>query len=251
MVILDQLTVGYQNHLALCDISGRFASGSLTAVVGPNGAGKSTLLKSMVALAPICGGSMVLSPARHCIAYLPQLSRIERDFPIDVLDCVLLGAWPADRAWRGNGGPALARAINALRTVGLEGCESRPVSALSAGQMQRVLFARLIVQDAQLILLDEPFNALDDTTTTALMALVLDWHRQQRTIIAVLHDESQVRRYFPRTLLLARQVVAWGPTEQVLTEPNLERLRHGTRIFTEPALRDHRGRASAPTAMAR
>jgi zinc/manganese transport system ATP-binding protein len=235
MVILDKLTVSYQRHPALLDVSGRFEGGSLTAVVGPNGAGKSTLLKSMVGLAPISGGSVVLSPPPSCVAYLPQLSQIERDFPIDVLDCVLLGNWPADGAWRGNTAKSVRRAISALQTVGLEGYGSRPVSALSTGQMQRVLFARLILQDAQLILLDEPFNALDESTSTALMALVLEWHRQQRTVIAVLHDESQVRRYFPRTLWLARNVVAWGATEQVLTKSPLERANDFPRIFADPA----------------
>ena len=96
---------------------------------------------------------------------------------------------------------------------------------LSAGQFQRVLFARLLLQDADLILLDEPFNAIDSKTTAELLALVADWHARQRTVIAVLHDHSQVHQHFPQTLLLARGVVAWGETSDVLTPHHLAQAR--------------------------
>jgi zinc/manganese transport system ATP-binding protein len=97
------------------------------------------------------------------------------------------------------------------------------VGSLSSGQFQRVLFARLLMQDAELILLDEPFNAMDSRTTHALLVLIHQWQAQGRTVIAVLHDDSQVRSHFDQTVLLARELVAWGPTAQVLTEPHLQR----------------------------
>ena len=109
--------------------------------------------------------------------------------------------------------------------VGLHGLEQRSVGGLSVGQFQRMLFARMVVQDAPLILLDEPFAAIDSATTTDLLALIARWHRERRTVIAVLHDLSQVREGFPETLLLAREGVAWGPTESVLTTGNLQRVR--------------------------
>jgi zinc/manganese transport system ATP-binding protein len=121
--------------------------------------------------------------------------------------------------------------------VGLQGFEYPNVGSLSSGQLQRVLFARLLVQDAELILLDEPFNAVDSKTTAALLALVQQWHGQQRTIIAVLHDDTLVRQHFPQTVLLARELVGWGPTDQTLTEPNLRRARAMAEAWDEAAER--------------
>lgn len=235
MVTLDNLTVSYRQHPALHHITGRFGPSSLTAVVGPNGSGKSTLLKSIVGLLPASGGRVTVSAPHTRIAYLPQLAEIDRGFPIDVNDCVLLGCWPSRGAWGGVRGAQLARVDAALHAVGLTGFERRPISSLSSGQLQRVLFARMLVQDADLILLDEPFNAMDTKTTSALLALVKLWHQQRRTVIAVLHDDEQVRQHFPDTLLLAREVVAWGPTAQVVTEPNLARSRTMAEAWDETA----------------
>lgn len=235
MVTLDGLTVSYRRHPALHHISGHFAPGSLTAVVGPNGSGKSTLLKSIMGLLPLSGGRVAVSAPRARIAYLPQLAEIDRGFPIDVRDCVLLGCWPAEGAWGGVRGDRLARVDAALHAVGLEGFERRPIGSLSSGQLQRMLFARLLVQDAELILLDEPFNAMDSKTTSALLATIRQWHQRRRTVIAVLHDDAQVRQHFPRTLLLAREVVAWGPTAQVMTEANLARARSMAEAWDEDA----------------
>ena len=235
MVTLDNLTVSYRQHPALHHVSGQFAPGSLTAVIGPNGSGKSTLLKSIMALLPISGGKVTVSTPRTRIAYLPQQADIDRSFPIDVCDCVLLGCWPTVGAWGGVNHELLARVTASLRTVGLEGFEHRPIGALSSGQFQRVLFARVLVQDADLILLDEPFNAMDSKTTAALLALVQQWHQQQRTVIAVLHDDMQVREHFPQTLLLAREVVAWGDTAQVLTEPHLRQARAWAEAWDDTA----------------
>ena len=235
MVTLDGLTVSYRRHPALHHISGQFAPGSLTAVVGPNGSGKSTLLKSIMGLLPVSGGRISVSAPRARIAYLPQLAEIDRGFPIDVRDCVLLGCWPAGGAWRSVGHAELAQADAALHAVGLDGFGRRPIGSLSSGQLQRVLFARLLMQDAELILLDEPFNAMDSKTTAALLAVIGRWHQQRRTVIAVLHDDAQVRQYFPQTLLLARELVAWGPTAQVMTDANLARSRAMAEAWDEDA----------------
>lgn len=221
MVTLDNLTVSYQQHPALHHISGHFAHGSLTAVVGPNGSGKSTLLKSIVGLLSIAGGQLSVSPSTGAIAYLPQLADIERNFPISVHDCVALGCWPSKGAWANLKTEQIDQIDAALSDVGLHGFEQRPISTLSSGQLQRVLFARMMVQDANLILLDEPFAAVDSKTTAALLRIVGRWHAEKRTVIAVLHDDAQVQAYFPQTVLLARELVAWGPTSQVMTPANL------------------------------
>jgi zinc/manganese transport system ATP-binding protein len=117
------------------------------------------------------------------------------------------------------------RATEMLAAVGLVGFERRFIGELSVGQLQRVLFARLLMQDAPVILLDEPFNALDTRTVEDLLQVVLDWHHHSRTVIAVLHDLEMVRQYFPQTLLLAREAIAWDATQAVLSTDNLSRAR--------------------------
>lgn len=239
VVTLHNLTVSYRQHPALHHISGSFAPGSLTAVVGPNGSGKSTLLKCIMGLLPIeggrSGGALTVRPPRERIAYLPQISEIDRSFPIDVRDCVLLGCWGATKAWGAVTRAMLGKVGAALQAVGLGGFERRSIGSLSSGQLQRVMFARMLVQDAELILLDEPFNAIDAKTTAALLLLVQQWHQQRRTVIAVLHDDAMVRQQFPSTLLLARELVVWGATSEVLTEVNLRRARAMAEAWDEAA----------------
>jgi zinc/manganese transport system ATP-binding protein len=245
LVRIDNLTVSYRQHPALHHVSGEFANGSLTAVIGPNGSGKSTLLKSIMGLLKPSGGRVLVNTPRARIAYLPQMTEIDRSFPMPVRDCVLLGCWSALGAWGGVDADMLARADAAIHSVGLEGFEERTVGSLSSGQFQRVLFARLLMQDADLILLDEPFNAMDSRTTAALLDLIKQWHAQGRTVIAVLHDDAQVRAHFDQTVLLARELVAWGDTAEVLTAPNLQRARALAEAWDDSADICHTDEATA------
>ena len=226
MIALDDLTVAYERHPAVHHLTGAFEAGSLTAIVGPNGAGKTTLLKTLAGLVRPAAGHLERGGlARADIAYLPQIPELDRRFPISVHDVVLLGRWRTLGWRRGVARAELAQAARAIAAVGLAGFEQRPIGTLSAGQFQRALFARLMLQDAALILLDEPFSAIDARTADDLTALVAGWHREHRTVIAVLHDLDAVRRHFPSTLLLARDCIGWGPTDHVLTAANLERAR--------------------------
>lgn len=223
---VDDLTMTYDRHPAIHHLSGCFRAGSMTAVIGPNGAGKSTLLKGLAGLMRPSAGRIALGGARIAsrrreIAYLPQQAEIDRSFPISVLDTVLIGHWRGLGLFRGATAAMVADARGALEAVGLGGFETRGIDQLSAGQFQRVLFARMMLQDAALILLDEPFNAIDARTTADLLEMVRRWHGECRTIIAVIHDFEQARAHFPETLLVARRPIGWGPTEQVLTAPNL------------------------------
>ncbi|SEO85620.1 zinc ABC transporter ATP-binding protein AztA [Pseudomonas sp. Snoq117.2] len=223
---LQDLTLAYQRHPAIRHLSGCFRTGSLTAIVGPNGAGKSTLLKAIAGtLRPISGRVNRAVPQRR-LGYLPQAAEIDRSFPLSVLETVVLGAWRGLGLWRGVTAAHRKDATEALQAVGLEGLEDRLVGALSSGQFQRVLFARLLLQDAPVLLLDEPFTAIDARTTADLLTIVRRWHGQGRTVIAVLHDLEQVRQHFPETLLLAREAIAWGHTDQVLITENLARARN-------------------------
>lgn len=223
-VTLDNLTVSYRRHPAVHHVSGVFTDHEATAIFGPNGAGKSTLLKAMMGLLQPDSGRVDLGGLiRGDIAYLPQQAEIDRSLPLSVFELVCTGLWQTCGAFGKVDRAGRERVDEALSQVGLAAMAQRQIGALSAGQFQRVLFARILVQDAQLILLDEPFNAVDAKTTFELLALVQRWRSEQRTVIAVLHDYEQVRAYFPQTLLLAREVVAWGATEAVLTDANLQK----------------------------
>jgi zinc/manganese transport system ATP-binding protein len=230
-IMLHNLTVAYNRHPAVHHISGSFATGSLTALCGPNGGGKSSLLKAIVGLSPVVSGHVDVAATaagkdgRRAIAYLPQVVEVDRGFPLKVLDVANLGHWRRTGAFRRLGADHQKQSLAALAAVGLQGLEARPIEALSVGQFQRLLFARLIVEDAPVILLDEPFNAIDQRTTEDLLRLVCGWAAEGRTVIAALHDLDMARRAFPQALLVARELIAWGPSADVLAEGNLAKAR--------------------------
>ena len=235
-ISLRNCTLGYDRRPAVHHLTGGFAPGSLTAVVGPNGAGKSTLLKGIAGLIKPLEGSVDLGRlGRRDIAYLPQQAEIDRSFPISVLDTVLIGHWRRIGLFRGVTRALRGEALDALAAVGLDGFARRPIGSLSAGQFQRVLFARLLLQDCPVILLDEPFTAIDAKTTQDLLDVVRRWHGEKRTVVAVLHDYEQVRANFPETLLLAREPVAWGPTAEALGPANLLRARQMAEAWDDAA----------------
>ncbi|PCK83305.1 ABC transporter [Rhizobium sophoriradicis] len=235
LIRLDDLTVAYDRHPAVHHVTGAFKPGSLTAIAGPNGAGKSTLLKAIMGELRPAEGRVEHRLARAEFGYLPQAAEIDRRFPISVIDTVMLGAWKSRGAF-GRVAPAdVKRAGEALAAVGLEGFGRRHVGSLSAGQFQRGLFARLLLQDAGVILLDEPFTAIDARTTRDLLDIVARWHGEGRTVIAVLHDFELVRTHFPQTLLLARELVGWGPTSDVMSSANLLKARAMAERWDEDA----------------
>jgi zinc/manganese transport system ATP-binding protein len=235
-ISFHDLTLGYDRHPAVHHITGEVARGDLLALIGPNGAGKSTLLRGIVGqLKPLSGSFSLVGFKRSDIAYLPRQIDIDRTFPITGFDAVAMGLWYDIGAWRGLDGERSQAVQGALRMLGLQDLGDRSVGALSGGQFQRVLFARLLLQDASIILLDEPFRAVDTKTVDDLLHLIGRWHAEGRTVIAALHDLDQVRAHFPKTLLLAREVVAWGPTRRVLTPKNLAKSRQLTEAWDEHA----------------
>jgi len=214
-VVLCDVTVRYGRRVALESVNGEFAAGSLTAIVGANGAGKSTLLAAIAGVVRLAGGRVHRAP-RQRLAYLPQLAAIDRDYPLRVAELITLGAWRELGAFSAPATVLTARAARVAEAVGLAERLRRPIAELSVGELQRALFARLILQDAAVILLDEPFAAVDAPTTAILLDRVAQWHGEGRTVIAVLHDLDQVRSRFPTTMVLARRCLAWGPTESAL-----------------------------------
>src|SRR3984885_3735252 len=229
------VTLGYDRHPAVHHLSGEVASGALIAVVGPNGAGKSTLFRGLVGILKPLAGTIERGLDIRDIAYLPQTADIDRSFPISVFDFVGTGLWRATGFFGGIGKAARDKIALALASVGLTGFENRGIGTLSGGQMQRLLFARVLLQDARMIVLDEPFNAIDSKTTADLLALVQRWHAEGRTVLAALHDMDLGRDNFPETLLLARGKVAWGATAEVLTAENLSEARRMCEAFDDGA----------------
>lgn len=231
-VRLCDLTLSYRGRPAVLHLSGAFRAGALTAVVGPNGAGKSTLLGALGGTIPAFEGRIERDPALR-VACLPQASALDRSFPVRVREAVAMGLWSRIGSFGALRPADHAGVAEALAAVGLAGFEQRWLGELSAGQAQRVLFARVLMQDAGVILLDEPFNAVDARTTADLLALLHCWRHEGRTVIAVLHDLDQVREHFEQVLLLARERVAWGPTAEVLKAEHLFRARQMAEAWNE------------------
>ena len=235
-LVFHDLTLGYDRHPAVHHLDGAVARGALLALVGPNGAGKSTLFKGIVGIVPTLAGRVDLCGLdQREVAYLPQVPDIERSFPIHVYDFVAMGLWRKTGLFGGIGQKERKQIHAAIATVGLTGFERRPIGNLSGGQMQRVLFARLLLQDAQLIVLDEPFNAIDAKTAADLFDLICHWHAEGRTVLAALHDLDLVRANFPEVLLLAREPIAWGAAAEVLTQENFARARRMCEAFDDQA----------------
>jgi len=233
---IDDLTLAYDRHPAVHHLSLAVPRGALVAVLGPNGAGKSSLLKAIAGLMlPLEGAISLAADLAGHVGYLPQAAEIDRSFPISVLDFASLGLWRAVGALRGHTRAERDRVAAALAAVGLAGFERRPIGTLSGGQMQRLLFARLMLEDAQLLLLDEPFAALDQHTMADLVAIIRRWQGEGRTILAVMHDIALARATCPHALLLARHLVAFGPTANVVTPQNLSATRAMPEAFDAAA----------------
>lgn len=228
------LTLGYHSHPAVHHLSGTVKRGSLTAVVGSNGSGKSTLMKGIVGVLKPMSGSCIVEKGMR-VAYLPQQSELDRSFPARVVDLVSLGLWPKRGLLGRFTSDDRETVAQALMAVGLGGFEKRPIDTLSGGQLQRALFARVLVQDADIILLDEPFNAIDAKTMGDLIQLIKRWHGESRTIMVVVHDLELVREHFPETLLLARKPIAWGASRETLRPENLLHARQFHEAWEEGA----------------
>lgn len=215
----------YGRTVALAGVDLSVPQGVMAAIVGPNGAGKSSLLKAVLGLEPATGEVSVLGltgqAAREQIAYVPQRTTVDWDFPASVLDVVLMGLYRELRWWRRIGRPERDRAMRALEEVGMDGLARAAVTRLSGGQQQRVFLARALVQDAAVYLLDEPLTGVDAPSEAALMATLQRLAASGRTVIAVHHDLGTLAAYFGWLALLDRRIVAAGPLEATLTQENL------------------------------
>lgn len=226
-IAIHGLTVSYGKKPVLRAVNLQIPRGTLTGIIGPNGAGKSTLLKAMLGLITPDGGRIEvdgrpINGARHRVAYVPQTESVDWDFPVSVADVVLMGRY-GKLGWFGRPSRAdRAAATSALELVGMSDLADRHIRQLSGGQQQRVFLARALCQEADILLLDEPFAGVDAATEQAIFRLIDRLKHDGRTLLVVNHDLSILSR-FDFVLLLNQRVIAYGPTETVVTEENLRR----------------------------
>ena len=234
------LTVAYREKPVLWDVDLQIPKGVLMAIVGPNGAGKTTFIKSVLGLiAPAAGSVLIHGMAyqkdRSRVAYVPQRGSVDWDFPTNVLDVVTMGMYGSIGWFRRPGAAQKERAIKALAEVGMESFADRQISQLSGGQQQRVFLARALVQDADVYLMDEPFQGVDATTERAIVDLLRALRERGKTGVVVHHDLQTVPEYFDHVLLLNVRRIAAGRVEDVFTEENL-RATYGGRVAFVSAL---------------
>ena len=226
MIRIENLSVSYKETLALKDISLVLQGPTITGIIGPNGAGKSTLLKGMLGIIPHQGQAFLddkeVKKSLHRIAYVEQKINIDYNFPIKVKECVSLGLFPSIPLFRSLKAKHWKKVKEALEIVGLADYAERQISQLSGGQFQRVLIARCLVQEADYILLDEPFVGIDSVSEEIIMNTLRDLKKAGKTVLIVHHDLSKVPHYFDQVLLVNREVIAFGPTKETFTEANLK-----------------------------
>lgn len=209
MIVLQQLMVGYERQPVTAPINGVITQGSMTAIVGENGCGKSTLLKTLAGFIPPVAGGYRWQTSRPTIGWLAQRHALESQFPVTVQDVVGMGLWPERSLFSAFRRQDRLRIASALERVGLLALAKKPVEVLSGGQFQRMLFARVWLQHAPLVMLDEPFTGVDEATTHTLMSLMTEMHQRGQTLLAVLHDTPRVTRFFSDILRLESGAVTW------------------------------------------
>ena len=234
MIRIENLSVSYKETLALKDISLMLQGPTITGIIGPNGAGKSTLLKGMLGIIPHEGHAFIedkeMKKSLKTVAYVEQKIHIDYNFPIKVKECVSLGLYPSIPLFHTLKESHWKKVADALEIVGLSDYADRQISQLSGGQFQRVLIARCLVQDADYILLDEPFVGIDSVSEEIIMNTLRDLKKAGKTVLIVHHDLGKVAHYFDQVLLLNKELIAFGPTKETFTQANLKQA-YGDRLF--------------------
>ena len=227
-ISVTELMVDYDGTTAIQDVDFKARARKLTAIVGPNGAGKSTLIKALLGLIPIRTGTISCFGAspkqyRKNISYVPQRAQIDWEFPANVFDVVAMGLYGELGLLRRFSSAHKDRVQRALSDVDMAEFATRQISQLSGGQQQRVFLARSIVQDAELILLDEPFGGIDAKSEAVIVDILRRQKQDGKSIVAVHHDLSTVKDYFDDVILLNKTVTASGPVNDVFTKSNIEK----------------------------
>ncbi|NVY96831.1 metal ABC transporter ATP-binding protein [Lactobacillus sp. DCY120] len=226
MLEIKNLTVAYDDTPVFTDVAVNFKAGKITGIIGPNGAGKSTLIKAALGLIKIKQGTVdfqgqPLKSSPQQVAYVEQRKDLDLTFPINVLDVVMTGTYGQLGLFKSPGKAEKAASQKALEQVALSEFAHRQIGSLSGGQLQRVFVARAIVQDAAVIILDEPFVGIDLQSETAIMQILKSWRDAGKTIIVVHHDLNKVSQYFDELVILNHGVLATGPTNEVYNAANI------------------------------
>ena len=225
-LVIANLSAGYGDGPVLRDVGLAIAPGSLVGVIGPNGSGKSTLLKAILGLAPVATGDVLLdgrrvAEQRHRVAYVPQREAVDWSFPITAGQVVLMGRYPA-LGWLRLPRRADRQAVTtALERVDMAGLADRQIGALSGGQQQRVFLARALVQEASLLLLDEPLTGVDQTTEQLIVDLLRGLRDDGATIVQATHDLESAADHSDVLCFVNGRVVAFGPPAETFTAPIL------------------------------
>lgn len=228
MLNVKNLTVAYDDTPVFSDVAVNFNAGKITGIIGPNGAGKSTLIKAMLNLIKRRQGEVdyngqSIKSIQKRIAYVEQRKDLDLTFPIDVFDLVLTGTYGRLGLFRSPGKVEKQVSRDALAQVSLTEFSKRQVGNLSGGQLQRVFVARAIVQQADIIILDEPFVGIDLQSETAIMKILKQWRDENKTIIVVHHDLNKVSNYFDDLVILNHGIVDYGPVDKVYNPKNMEK----------------------------
>ncbi len=227
IIEVQNLTVSYGKNLILWEVFLSLSSKKMVGIVGPNGAGKSTLLKALMGFCPKIGGKITFwgetfSSVKNRIAYIPQREEIDWDFPITVYEVALMGRFSHLQFWQRPRASDKEAVFYALQKVGLKEYANRQIGELSGGQQQKLFLARAMAQNAEVYLLDEPFQGVDATSEKVIMQVLQEWKQEGKTILIVHHDLSRLKEYFDELLFLNKRVVAFGSVEKVLTKENLQ-----------------------------
>ncbi|MDI9336242.1 MAG: ABC transporter ATP-binding protein [Gammaproteobacteria bacterium] len=223
---IKNLTILYDSHPAIHHLTVGFYAGRTIAITGPNGAGKSSLVKAIVGKIPHYLGTIEIKPSRVQIGYLPQVQNLNPQFPVRVIDFVAMGFWSKLGMFKRISTQDKEKLQHIFFQLNLGGFENRQVNELSMGQWQRVLIARLILQDPDILILDEPFNAMDNPSIEQFLGILQNWKIQKKLILTILHDYQLIHNHFELTMLIARELISYGDTKDVLTTKNIEKMRH-------------------------
>lgn len=226
----QSLTVRYGTTVGLRSVDLELSTGQLVGVLGPNGSGKSSLLKALVGAVPYTGDIDVQRPSGAAsVAYVPQQSAIDLDFPVTVEDVVRQGRFPHLGLFRRYSRVDHESVSDALKRVGISDLASRPIGQLSGGQRQRAFVARALCQNADMLLLDEPFAGVDATTERSIIDVLRALRDDGRTVVVVHHDLNTAPSYFDYLVLLRTELIGAGAPAEVFT-PALLRTTYGGQV---------------------
>lgn len=228
IININDLTVSYDSKPVLWDVDLQIPESVLMAIVGPNGAGKSTLIKAILNLVKPVTGDVTFwdksyKEVRKRIAYVPQRESVDWNFPTTVFDVVLMGRYGNISYFGRPSKKDKEIALSALEKVGMTEFKNRQISQLSGGQQQRVFLARALAQEADLYLMDEPFQGVDAKTEKAIVDLLKELRAQNKTVLVVHHDLETVPEYFDSVILLNKIVLKYGKIEDVFTKENIQK----------------------------